>query len=133
MPPTYTRGRRPIDEIFVSTTLEVVQAGYGEFGTMAGDHGPIWIDISKHTAIGTQLPTPAHRIPKRLRCKDPRLVEKYNFILHQELDKNGVFHQAHRLLQQFHTPLLISEEKEFEKLDKLREKAMRYAEKSVEN
>ena len=129
LPPTYNRGSKPIDEIFVSQTLDVIQAGYGEFGSTAGDHRPIWIDISKTTAIGTKQLVPAQRAPKRLRCKDPRLVKKYNYILHQELDAKGVFHRAHRLLQSFHTPLTIPEEKEFEKLDKLREKAMKKAEK----
>ena len=129
LPPTYNRGRRPIDEIFCSSTLHIEAAGYAEFGSTKGDHRPLWIDISKATAIGTQLPIIGGRQSKRLRCKDPRIVEKYNFVLQEELQRHGAYHQAHRLLQSFHTPLTPKEQKEYEKLDKIRENAMRKAEK----
>lgn len=57
------------------------------------------------------------------------IVEKYNYVLKQELEKHGVYHQAHRLLQTFHSPLLPKEEKEFEKLDRIQENAMKKAER----
>ena len=129
LPPTYNRGRKPIDEIFCSSTLHIVSAGYSEFGSTKGDHRPLWIDISKATAIGTQLPIPGVNKPKRLRCKDPRIVERYNYALHEELQKHGVYHRVHRLLQSFHTPLTPKEEREYEKLDQLRAEAMKKAER----
>ena len=129
LPATFKKGSRPIDEIFVSSTLKVVRAGYGVIGETKGDHRPLWIDITMESALGTLPPTLHSRQPKRLRCKDPRIVDKYNYVLKQELDKHGVYHQAHRLLQTFHTPLLPKEEREFEKLDKIRESAMKKAER----
>ena len=129
LPPTYKRGSRAIDEIFCSSTLQVVQAGYALFGSTRGDHRPLWIDITQQTALGVGLNKPEVLQPKRLRCKDPKVKEKYNFILHQEMDKHGAYHRVHRLLQTFHTPLTPWEEREYEKLYQIRENAMKKAEK----
>ena len=52
---TYNGGKDPIDEIFVSITLDVKKAGYLEHGSSQGDHRPIWIDLDKHLALGTVL------------------------------------------------------------------------------
>ena len=129
LPPTYNRGSKPIDEIFCSSTLQITKAGYTEFGNTKGDHRALWIDLTKSSALGTKLPIPAQAQAKRLRCKDPRIVQKYNYVLQEELQKHGVYHRTHRLLQSFHTPLTPWEQREFEKLDKIREKAMKKAER----
>ena len=110
--------------------MEVIQAGYANFGSTKEDHCPLWLDITTTTALGIEVPSPAQHKAKCLRCKDPRIVEKYNFVLHKELKKYGAYHRIHRLLQSFHTPLTPKEEKEFEKLDKICKKAMEKAEKS---
>ena len=129
LPATYNRGSKPLDEVFCSSTLEVQLSGYGIFGQTRGDHRPVWLDISTSSALGTSMTKLSNKQPKRLRCKDPRIVKKYNYVLRQQLDKHGAFHRAHRLLQTFHTPLTKQEEKEFEKLDKIRVAAMKTAEK----
>ena len=133
LPPTYNRGKKPLDEVFCSSTLEVTLSGYGVFGHTKGDHRPVWLDITTSSALGTSIQKVGTQSPKRLRCKDPRIVKKYNYVLHQELDRHGAYHRAHRLLQTFHNPLTKKEATEFEKLDEIRVAAMKTAEKSAEN
>jgi hypothetical protein len=45
-PRTYNRGSNPIDEIFMTQDLYIVQGGYMHFGMGIGsDHRCLWIDI----------------------------------------------------------------------------------------
>ena len=53
-PETYNRGSNPIDEIFVSSSLVIQKAGYLEHGEGAGDHRPIWIEVTKQSALGAK-------------------------------------------------------------------------------
>ena len=129
LPGTHNNGSKAIDEIFVSSTLQIIKAGYGEFGKTYGDHRPVWVEISIASALGTELAKIEKAHARRLKCRDPRIVQRYNTLLHKRLLKHGVYHRAHKLLQTFHSPLLPAEEQELEKLDRIRVSAMVYAEK----
>ena len=69
LPETHNNGSHPIDDIFVSQTLEIHAAGYLEHGATLSDHRPIWVDITKQSMIGTKSklsPTFAARKLKKL-------------------------------------------------------------------
>ena len=55
-PPTYNNGRYPIDEIFGSSCLDIKASGFLEHGLHNGDHRPIWIELDKNDALGTDPP-----------------------------------------------------------------------------
>ena len=44
-PQTWVRGSKPIDEIFHSRGVQVLQCGYLSHGSSVGDHCPIWITL----------------------------------------------------------------------------------------
>ena len=50
--PTYQRGSRPIDGIFLSPSLSITKGGYLPFGTAPTDHRPLWIQIKYEEALG---------------------------------------------------------------------------------
>ena len=128
-PETYNRGRSPIDEIFVSSTMVVQKAGYLEHGEGLGDHRPIWIEVTKQSALGVKLPKPTSFSARRLKCKDPRIVQRYNKLLEEELQKHDVFNRTNKLFQRFSNPMTKKQIQEYEKIDNIREAAMIYAEK----
>ena len=89
-PATYARGSKPIDEIFISESLDIQSCGYLTHGESLGDHRPIWVDLNKESALGAKLPPIPSFKARRLKCKDPRIVERYNMLLEKYLKKNSI-------------------------------------------
>ena len=54
-PPTFFRGSKPIDGIWVSPELEVEAVSILPFHKDIGDHRPIIIDITNASLIGEQI------------------------------------------------------------------------------
>jgi len=89
-PPMYQRGRHPIDGIFLaSKMLHKAVGGYFCFGeAVPSDHRAIWLDLHlPEICPHDQVP---HTSPwvRRLQCKDPRIVNKYNTQLLQILQEH---------------------------------------------
>ena len=55
-PGTYNSGIKPIDEIFVSSSVQAKTGGYLEYRESAGDHRPIWVDMSLNSVLGGPTP-----------------------------------------------------------------------------
>lgn len=128
-PETYSAGATPIDEIFVSSTLNISGAGYLEHGSTQGDHRPIWIDVHKETALGTKYPDlPSHKA-RRLKCQDPRIVKRYLKTLDRFYKKHKIYERAYQLFHNFSYPLSEQQQHEYEALDNLRVTGMKFAEK----
>jgi hypothetical protein len=52
-PRTYNRGSKPIDRIFMTQDLYIVQGGYMPFGMGIGsDHRCLWLDLQTRVLIG---------------------------------------------------------------------------------
>ena len=47
LPATHNAGSLPIDEIFLSSTIELKNSGYLEHSHSSGDHRPVWVDVTK--------------------------------------------------------------------------------------
>ena len=94
LPATHNSGKESIDEIFVSSTINVEQCGYLEHGQLVGDHRPLWIEISKMSMLGAKLPNMTTYSARRLKCNDPRLVARYNRKLDELLQQNGIYNRA---------------------------------------
>ena len=128
-PETYNGGSDPIDEIFVSSTLQVTAAGYLEHGASSGDHRPLWIDLDKEMALGTVYPNlPTHKA-RRLKTSDPRTVKRYLKRLDEYYKKHQVYTKSHLLYSSFSTPMTPENIRLYEELEDLRVKGMVYAEK----
>jgi hypothetical protein len=80
-PATYQRGAVPIDGLFVTPLLQGCASGYVEG---VSDHVALWMDIPFTVAFGQDFETGAKRKPRRLKCNDPRVVDRYLRTLHQE-------------------------------------------------
>ena len=128
LPATHNAGKLPIDEMFVSDTIEIKRAGYLEHGHSSGDHRPVWIDVTKRSTIGTNLPPITSFSARKLKCTDPRVVEKYNDKLKELLIAQGYMQRLEKLVLSIEGSLSDKQAKEYEALDQIRSKAMKDAE-----
>ena len=128
-PPTYNKGRHPIDEIFVSGGLTITASGFLDHGVNEGDHCAIWVEITKESSIGLNPPKIHSIQARRLKTKDPNVVKKYNTILEEEFEKYNIYGRALDLYNQYADKLTIPQQQEYNQLDYLREKAMNKAER----
>ena len=69
-PTTYDRGQRPIDGIFVTSTLMASRCGYLPFEF---DHCALWIDIPMSAALGHKVAEIKRPADRRLKNNDPRV------------------------------------------------------------
>ena len=130
-PPTYQRNNSfPIDSVFVSRRLRhITKGGWLRFGEGIGDHRAIFIDIPSHILLGEDkfiIPPPQVR---RLKCEDPRIVQKFNDLLESQYKQHHVLQRIEQLNRTFHTPLLPHEINELEKLDNISTFAVKYSDK----
>ena len=79
-PPTYHRIRSyPIDSVFVSQKLRRIDVGgWIGSGEGIGDHRVIYIDVPTQLLLGENKFTIAPPQVRRLKCDDPRIVNKFN-------------------------------------------------------
>ncbi|MFN9980866.1 MAG: hypothetical protein ACK53Y_13155, partial [bacterium] len=77
-PATHKRNSNgiPIDGIWITPGIVIEKGGYCEYDEVFQntDHRCLWIDVSFSIAFGHNLPTPRRQPPKRLHCRDPRLI-----------------------------------------------------------
>ena len=128
LPSTYNRGSKPIDEIFVSSSLKIKRAGYLAHGATLGDHRPIWIDVDRNTVIGCKGHLNPTFATRRLKTQDPRVVQKYLQVLSDILHQHNVEERAEILLTTAQNNLSPTQIQEYEDLDRIRETAMIRAE-----
>ena len=128
-PPTFTNGSFPIDEIFVSSSLEIKACGYLEHSRNGGDHWPVWVELLKEDALGTTIPPVPTFAARRLKTSDPRVVNKYNKILEEQFEKYNIYNRALKLYNTMNGQLTPQQCTEYDLLDRDRDRAMKYAEK----
>ena len=128
-PPTYQRGRVPLDTIMVTAGLEIRKAGYLAFGEGVGDHRPLFIDVTIASSLGVNLPPPRSVKARRLKLGDPRVIKAYNKALKIYFSRFSLLDQIQLLQAKITYPLSLPAATEFERLDKIRIQGMKYAEK----
>ena len=130
-PPTYHRGTHTIDGIFISPSIQVARAGYLGFGEIPGDHRGLWIDVHQKSILGYKMADIPTARARRLKLDDPRVVKKYQEVLHSYLHSRRVYSRLQILRDSVMCgqPLTKAQAKEYEDLDSLREKGMRLASK----
>jgi len=82
---THFRGSCPIDAVWATPDLEILNACAMPIGYGIGDHRPFIIDFRMASLVGRQ-PQPIKRpTARRLNTKIPSCAEKYNSTLEQHL------------------------------------------------
>ena len=90
-PPTYNRGSVPIDGLFVSRTLRGLKCGYDGF---VWDHRLLWIEVPLTIAFGHDVPPIVAVKARRLKCEDPRVVNRYLEAYRADIIKFGMMELA---------------------------------------
>jgi len=105
-PPTFQRGSRPIDGIFIAPQLLPFAAGgYLAFGdAMPSDHRALWLDLHLPELCPQRPDTHIRPTARHLQCRDPRIVARYNEILLELLNQHNVPQQLAQLQVQLRTP-----------------------------
>ncbi len=127
-PGTFSGGNKPIDEIMASDTLAISSSGYIAQGEGLGDHCIIWADITKRSAVGAKMPPTTKFQGRKLKCNDPRVIDRYNNKYKEHISKHGYYARAADLFFEVHEEMTQEQTTEYEKLDDIREKAMHLAE-----
>ena len=130
-PPTFHRGSSTVDAIFATPSLTGNRSGYLGFGVVPGDHRCLWVDIPDSKIMGydiRDIPRPSAR---RLKLEDPRVVDRYLYLLDSYCTSHNLYGQLASLKSDFEklgkwTPQLT---REYDRLDGLREAGMHYAER----
>jgi hypothetical protein len=130
-PPTYNRGSLPIDAIYVSSTMLNLPCGYLAFGdAVPSDHRALWMDIPFPVAFGHSLPPVVRPKARRLKCTDPRIVDRYLSSFEAFLLKHHLPERAFDLQQRCTYPISVADAVEWERIDRLRVAGMKMAEKN---
>jgi len=117
---THQRGSKPIDGIYVSRELlPDLEGGFLPFGTAThSDHRPVWIDLRADKINMEQTEPVVSPARRRLKCQDPRIVNRYNDALKHGLEMMTVEKRVESLFeaasQGTWTP---SHEEEFNRVD----------------
>jgi len=129
-PATHNRGSLPIDGIFLPNALiDHCESGYLDFGeAIPSDHRAIWIDILAQFICPEGTEAIERPIARRLHCKDPRVVSRYNNILWESLQETKMAQRAQELLKQTGVRLTLSQQLEYESIDKTTTELKRHAE-----
>jgi hypothetical protein len=80
----------------------------------------LWIDVPVELALGYSPSAIAKPSPKRLILQDPRIVKKYNNILHEHLKKHEVLDQIQKLENEIDGTMSPAQMSEYNRLDTLR-------------
>lgn len=127
-PATHYRGQNTIDEAFVTSGIQIMKAGFLKPGHLPTDHLGLFFDIYAPPIIGNTRTDIPRSPARRLQCTDPRAVKKYLHVFNKYLRKHDFYVRLLVLAKTYSTPLTADEERELEKLDKLRHNGMLLAE-----
>ena len=80
--PTHQRGKKALDGIFMSHSLQPTQAGYFPFGEMQSDHRTLWVDIHHDNLFGFSPPKGLAPQARRLQSNVPKIRNRFLFSAH---------------------------------------------------
>ena len=128
--PTHSRGSQTIDAIFATPGITATKGGFLGFQVFPSDHRLVWCDIAFTTLFGHPPIniTPATR--RRLKCEDPRTVQKFCDTYMHLLNKFNAIAAVENLSASINGPLTTCQIKEYERLDRLRVHSMLLAERT---
>jgi hypothetical protein len=133
-PPMYIRGKKQIDYMLVSASLQhaVERSGILPYNSVFfGDHRPCFVDFNADLLFNAKIHPFASPCQRSLQLTDPRRVNKYRDILHEQLQYHKVFEKCETLSAAISSgrwsPDHISN---YEQLDTIITQSMLYAKQS---
>jgi len=98
-PPTFQRGSQPIDGIFCAPQLlDLASGGYFGFDkAIPSNHQAIWLDLYILQVCPQQQEPHVKPAARRLKCNDPRIVEKYNVALVNLFNSHNIMQRVTQL------------------------------------
>ena len=127
--PTYQRGTRAIDGIFMSHSLQPVQAGYLPLGEIQSDHRGLWVDLPHSQVYGFSPPNSLNVQPRRLQCNIPEVRKRWIKLYTSFLQQHNLVARQFKFEAQVNGYLTVAQQKEFEKILQLRTEGINHAEK----
>ena len=128
-PPTYHRGSRQIDGIFVSHSLNPTKSGFLEFGAMPSDHRALWIELSFDNMFGCKMGQLAPPKARQLKCNDPKVCSQWKMLMQE----HAAQHKIQKKLDKIKVAIAADEndnwKQDFEKVVELRNQGWKYADK----
>jgi hypothetical protein len=120
-PRTYHRGSNPIDGIFMTQDLYLVQGGSMPFGMGIGsDPRCLWLDIGTRVLMGQNLEQSRKFASQWLKCDDPRVSNKCIAHYEQYLEKKQLRERNRKLAADAKELGLAQQQgQEYEQLDVL--------------
>jgi hypothetical protein len=132
-PRTHIRGQKPIDGIFVTDSIDIINGGYASFdqGVQArrADHRCLWIDIHVVDVFGHRMPGPVKFQARRVNGQDPRTINAFNAHYKAFALRTGLARRIFWLEDHAVYPLPIELHAEAEAIAQLRYEGIQYADK----
>lgn len=131
-PSTHKRNANstPIDGIWVTQGLEILSSGYfGYDDVFPSDHRCLWLDPTFQAAFGHNMAPLSKRTPRRLHCKDPRLIQNYIKLFHQYASPLNLFDRVKEREKRASSLPKSEVIQEYEDIDILRCQAVAFAER----
>ena len=95
LPNTHLRGSCPINGIFISDDVNILQGGYTSFEDSPSDHQWLWFDISTQELLGTSMDARARPIERKATSKIPSVSDLFNSELNAHLEN---YHMHEKVL-----------------------------------
>jgi hypothetical protein len=118
---TFFRGSKPIDGLWVTSNIDIINACVMPFGYGIGDHRMFILDVTMESLIGKNPTKVVRPTSRRLNSKMPRCGEVYV----QSLERNILQHRLLEWLNEVHRSSL-SYKKKVEKLKAINQKGRDY-------
>ena len=129
-PGTHRRGKHPIDGIFASESILMVQGGYERGMSEITDHRMIWADITWDSLLGRDRGEIKRPKGRRLQLTSKKRTKKFNTIFRRLIRQHRLLHKARNLEREIgNTPYMtIPQQQQYEKIYDQRERATKHAE-----
>ncbi len=113
LPPTHQRGQEPIDGIFLSSLLRYLAYDDG----IGSNHQGIWLNNPAIMLFGDNLQHHTPAKARRLQCKDPQTIQKYNDELYNNLQGQLIFQRVNTLQASATNRLMAPQQWKYKELD----------------
>ena len=129
-PNTQVRGSKPIDAIFASETLQIVQGGYDRGRPEISDHRMIWADITLDSLLGVDRGDITKPRAKKLQISNRVVTKRFNQALMKQIANHKLLAKARRLEEEIGETKVMTREQaqRYEAIDDQRCRATAHAE-----